>query len=82
MKDDDIWFEPKRIGYGAGLPVAWQGWALLAVFLGAVAGAWAILMPRHPLVFAALAGIAGLGLTVVAARHTRGGFRWRWMSRD
>ena len=27
MKDDKPWFAPKRFGYGAGLPIAWQGWA-------------------------------------------------------
>ena len=28
MSDGD-WFAPKRFGYGAGLPIAWQGWALI-----------------------------------------------------
>ena len=33
------WFAAKRIGYGAGPPIAWQGWALIAVWLGAIGGA-------------------------------------------
>lgn len=30
------WFARKRFGYGAGLPLTWQGWALLVGFLAAV----------------------------------------------
>ena len=32
-RDDGAWFAPKRFGYGAGLPIAWQGWALLAGYI-------------------------------------------------
>lgn len=81
MADDEVWFEPKRFGYGAGLPVAWQGWALLVAFFAVLGAAGVLLMPRHPLAFVAIAVIAATGLTTVAARHTRGGFRWRWSSR-
>ena len=35
-RDDGAWFAPKRFGYGAGLPIAWQGWALLAGYIAAV----------------------------------------------
>ena len=33
------WFAPKRYGYGTGLPIAWQGWALLAAYGAGIAGA-------------------------------------------
>ena len=29
MADGPEWFAPKRYGYGAGLPISWQGWAVL-----------------------------------------------------
>ena len=32
-KDDKGMVRTKRYGYGAGLPVAWQGWALLAGYI-------------------------------------------------
>ena len=32
-RDDGAWFAPKRFGYGAGLPIAWQGWAVLVAYL-------------------------------------------------
>ena len=30
--DGDYWFAPKRYGYGAGLPLTWQGWVLCLVY--------------------------------------------------
>lgn len=71
------WFAPKRYGYGAGLPIAWQGWLALAIYL-AVVGAAGYLLADWP--FAALGIIftATAVLLLVAARTTRGGWRWRW----
>lgn len=28
------WFRAKKYGWGWGLPLTWQGWAVLAVYLG------------------------------------------------
>jgi hypothetical protein len=36
MSDGD-WFAPKRFGYGAGPPIAWQGWALILGFCAILA---------------------------------------------
>ncbi|WP_028640680.1 hypothetical protein [Novosphingobium acidiphilum] len=75
--DDKAWFAPKTFGYGAGLPIAWQGWAMLAVMLGVTFGLYAWLMPAHPGYFSA----SVIGMTVLAmplmAYKTRGGWRWR-----
>ena len=75
------WFAPKRFGYGAGLPIAWQGWAVLAAFLLVIGMAILLFGPDNP---AALSVIipAALGLLLVTARTTRGGWRWRWGGRD
>ncbi len=27
------WFAAKRYGYGSGLPIAWQGWAVLTAYM-------------------------------------------------
>jgi hypothetical protein len=75
------WFAPKRYGYGAGLPLCWQGWALLASYLGLVAGiAQLWLRPERMSGVAAwlLLAFATLGFAVIAQRRTRGGWRWRW----
>lgn len=77
MRDNMIWFAPKRYGYGAGLPVSWQGWVLVLGYIAVamVAFAATAMVP-------ALAGvvIATVALLFFSARHTRGGWRWRWGS--
>jgi hypothetical protein len=81
MSDGPEWFAPKRFGYGAGLPISWQGWALTLAF-SAVAIGLAILLQRHPLqLIAALVPLTAV-LLVICARTTRGGWRWRWGKED
>ena len=78
MTNEDAWFAPKRYGIGAGLPIKWQGWALILSYLALLSGAALALMPRLPFVFAAIVVAATMVVVVVSARHTRGGWRWRW----
>lgn len=75
--DDDAWFLPKRYGYGAGLPIRWQGWAVLGVYLVVVISA-AFLVERAPVAFAAILVVATAALLPICAAKTRGGWRWRW----
>lgn len=75
------WFAPKRYGVGAGLPIAWQGWAILILFLALVFGsAW--LFGDRPLIVLALLFPATTAMLLITARTTRGGWRWRWGERD
>lgn len=78
MSDEDVWFEPKLFGYGSGLPVRWQGWALVAAHLVAVIVAALTLAQRHMALFVAVAVLVTVPLIVISAQHTRGGWRWRW----
>lgn len=78
MDDDDPWFAPKRYGFGAGLPIAWQGWALLGGFILAILLLCWLLLPEAPETFVAIALILGGAFAILAARKTRGGWRWRW----
>ena len=79
------WFMPKRYGYGAGLPIAWQGWVVLAVYFAAMLGTGRAITGAGP-----AAVLAGTGfmlaatclLVVVVRRRTRGKWRWRWGDRD
>jgi hypothetical protein len=41
------WFAAKRHGWGWGLPTAWQGWVVLAAFIGLVATAAFIFPPNR-----------------------------------
>jgi hypothetical protein len=81
MSENRYWFAPKRYGYGAGLPIAWQGWVAMVVHLALIGGLtiWlneAILKLMIALMFAAF-----LPLPLYAAK-TRGGWKWRDGSRD
>ena len=75
------WFAPKRYGYGAGLPISWQGWALTIGFLIVALGSALAIVNRPILVFAILIP-AVLLFSLIAARTTRGGWRWRWGEKE
>ncbi|HEX6604537.1 MAG TPA: hypothetical protein VF027_06635 [Sphingomicrobium sp.] len=82
MNDDRReWFAPKRYGYGAGLPIRWQGWAVIVGFL-AIAGAARLLFDHQLIPVLAIMIPAVVALLVVTARTTRGGWRWRWGEED
>ncbi len=76
-KDDKPWFAPKRYGYGAGLPIAWQGWLLAAGYGLAVLVA-VLVADRSPLACLSIIISATALLLIFSARRTRGGWRWRW----
>ena len=75
------WFVAKRFGYGAGLPIAWQGWVFSALHGLMIVGGLALLRTHH-LAAIAWAVIAALIPLPLYAAKTRGGWKWRWGSRD
>lgn len=81
MNEGTQWFAPKRFGYGAGLPGAWQGWAVLIAYLTIVIGS-SLLFSRRPLALVGIVVPATALLIVITARTTRGGWRWRWGKED
>ena len=81
MNDGPEWFAPKRYGYGASFPIAWQGWAVALAFI-ALVGTIAFFLGDQPLVIVALLVPLTLSLILITARTTRGGWRWRWGDRD
>lgn len=80
LKEGD-WFRPKRYGYGSGLPIAWQGWAVLAAHFLVVIGLalWATVEPGLASTAVAAVGtvMATAVLVIIVRRRTRGGWRWR-----
>ena len=81
MSDGPEWFAPKRYGYGSGLPLSWQGWVLMLAYTAAViALAWQL--QHRPLELAAAVIPLTMGLMVICAKTTRGGWRWRWGTDD
>jgi hypothetical protein len=81
MSDEPEWFAPKRYGYGAGLPISWQGWALtlgfvlLTILLGIGLG-------NRPIQLIAVVIPLSITFIVISARTTRGGWRWRWGEKE
>jgi len=75
--DPKPWFRHKTFGLGAGLPIAWQGWVLLALHIALIFGVTLLLKDKPIAMTAALLTAALLPLPIYAAR-TEGGWRWRW----
>lgn len=84
-EDDGAWFAPKRFGIGAGRPIRWQGWALLALYMACLACAHAIAAigtaGARAAELVAILFVTAMFIVIVGKR-TRGGFRWRWNGRD
>ncbi len=79
MKNEEkYWFPAKRYGWGWGLPVTWQGWAVtIAYFVLLGAGAAAFDPTHHPVRFAAY--VLVLSALLVAVCYLKGeppGWRW------
>ena len=72
--DRNAWFRPKAYGFGAGLPIRWQGWALMAVFVAVLLAGNLLPTPLHLLLVAADVAL----LVIISHRHTPGGWHWRW----
>jgi hypothetical protein len=81
MSDGPEWFAPKRYGYGSGLPISWQGWAVTLTY-GALVVALSVALEGRPLQLVSVVIPLTVVLMVICARTTRGGWRWRWGGRD
>lgn len=81
MSERREWFAPKRFGYGAGLPISWQGSVVTLLFIAASILA-AILFDGCPVRLAAVLVPAVVLFGIVTHRTTRAGWRWRWGERD
>ena len=81
MSNGRDWFAPKRYGYGAGVPISWQGWALVVGYIVLLAGA-GFLIRRTLVGYLSIVAMLTAALIVISARTTRGGWRWRWGDSD
>lgn len=77
MNERPEWFAPKRYGYGAGLPISWQGWLVLLGFLAVVIGSSILLAPLSIVAYLSLVLPLTLAFVWIASKTTRGGWRWR-----
>jgi hypothetical protein len=73
----EIWFRAKRYGWGWGLPVALQGWLVLAGYVLLVTVGASTLPRQHPILFVVY--ITCLTIVLVAVCWLKGekpGWRW------
>ncbi len=77
-REQRYWFPAKRYGWGWGLPVAWQGWMVLAVFAGLLVAGVIMLPPnRYPGRFVLF--VVVLNVMLIAVCWLKGEPpRWRW----
>ena len=77
-----IWFPAKKYGWGWGPPCAWQGWIVLAVFVGLLAAAAFLFLPgRHVGLW--MASIIVLTMALCITCFAKGETpRWRWGESD
>lgn len=72
-----IWFPAKRYGWGWGLPVAWQGWLAVCVYvLLLFAGSVTLLPQARATYFAFTIVISAVFVFVCWLKGERP--RWRW----
>ena len=72
------WFPAKRYGWGWGLPTAWQGWLIMACYVGLLALGFA-LFPPVSRIAAFLAYVVALTALLFAICWVKGEPpRWRW----
>jgi hypothetical protein len=74
-----FWFAAKRYGYGWGLPVRWQGWAVLVAYLVLLCGGIYYFKPRGNTVslFVYFVVLSAALVAVIAVKGERP-LRWRW----
>ncbi len=72
------WFRAKRYGWGWGLPATWEGWVVLAGFVGLLIAGTILLHPRLHLGWY-LAFVAVLSALLTGVCWLTGEPpRWRW----
>ena len=76
------WFAAKRFGYGAGLPIAWQGWVALGLFLAVTLGSTfglSVLPLRRPLLAVGVSVGVGVGVGVVMVLNLAATVAFFWV---
>ncbi len=78
QQDKSYWFPAKRYGWGWGVPLCWQGWAVLAAYLAVIVAAGAELAAKgHMAEFNGAVVIATIALIAICWIKGKPP-RWRW----
>jgi len=79
MNQPKFWFGAKRYGYGWGIPVRWQGWAVLVAYFALVGGGIYYFKPHRsaPALVVYIVLLTVVLVAIIAATGERP-VRWRW----
>ena len=80
----DPWFSAKRYGYGSGLPIRWQGWLVIGVYIAAMIGSGLLIASNRggqanggqAAAIIMMLVLTGLFM-LICRKRTEGGWRWR-----
>jgi hypothetical protein len=77
--DKESWFPAPKYGFGWGLPVCWQGWAVLLSYFLLIAGG-CVFMSRSathfPIFIAFVTLVTGVFIFICWVKGEK--LRWRW----
>jgi hypothetical protein len=79
MPQSEYWFRAKKYGWGWGLPLKWQGWAVLIAFFALLAAGNILLvvLTHSPILFVAY--LAVLTAALIGICYAKGEPpKWRW----
>ncbi len=75
------WFPAKRYGWGWGLPVTWEGWTFLIIWMIAIITGARGLVGHHRVLYGLF--IVAMIAVMLAVCYAKGEPpRWRWGDRD
>jgi hypothetical protein len=81
---DDVtryWFRAKRYGWGWGLPLVWQGWVVLLVWISVFFAGMGLLRSSRRLAFIGFS-VVMIGLLTLICYIKGEPPRWRWGERQ
>jgi hypothetical protein len=81
LPKDKAWFCSKTYGWGWGLPIKWQGWVTLLLYLGAMT-IGAIWLPTKHLWLFILFCVVVSGMFIAICYWKGESPRWRWGKDD
>jgi hypothetical protein len=76
MTEHNYWFSARRYGWGWSLPSSWEGWVVLAVFLGLTIVGSFVVLPGAGAFAAYVAILVALFFGVCWLKGEP--LRWRW----
>ena len=80
-QEQKYWFRAKRYGWGWGLPITWQGWAVFVAWFALFLPAIRYFIPRRPAAFLVFTVVMSL-LLIAICYKTGEPPRWRWGDED